>query len=105
MNYFRLATTDEFENKKLKTVSVMGKKIGIIKQDDQRFYAIEVGCKHQGADLTQGKIENNIATCPRHGWKYDLETGACLNHDSPPLRKHKIKIEDEKIHVSMTPID
>lgn len=105
MDYLKLATIAEFENKKIKSLSVMGKKIGIFKRGDRQFYAMEVGCKHQGADMTTGKIENNIATCPRHGWKYDLETGQCLNHDSPRLRKHDLKMIGNEIHVSLQPIE
>ncbi|MEA3232802.1 MAG: hypothetical protein U9Q05_13690 [Thermodesulfobacteriota bacterium] len=40
-----------------------------------------------------------MATCPQHGWQYDLETGECLNHDSPRLRKFELKIEGEDIKV------
>jgi len=103
MNYLKLATTDEFENIKVKSLSVVGKKIGIFKREDGSFYAMEIGCKHQGADITKGSISNNIATCPRHGWQYNLETGECLNRDSPKLRKHELIIEGNDIKVSLIP--
>jgi len=105
MDLIKLAKVEDFNDRKIKSFFVIGKKIGIVKREDGTFYATEVGCKHQGADITRGKIENNIATCPRHGWQYDLETGACLNHDSPPLRKFELKIEDDAIKVSIIPIE
>ena len=103
MDFIKLATIDDFNYSKIKSLSILGKKIGIVKREDGNFYAIEVGCKHQGADITRGKMENNILTCPRHGWKYDLETGECLNHDSPRLRKFELKIEGNDIKVSLIP--
>ncbi len=105
MNYLKLATVDEFENKKYKSLSVLGKKIGIFKRENGSFYAMEIGCKHQGADITKGCISNNIATCPRHGWQYNLETGECVNRDSPNLRKHDLTIEGKDIKVSLSPIE
>ncbi len=101
MDYIELARIEEFQNKRIKSLSVFGKKIGIIKRSDGSFYAIETGCKHQNADITQGTIIANVATCPLHEWKYDLETGECLNHDSPPLKKFPVKIEGNIIKVCL----
>ncbi|MBC8181919.1 Rieske 2Fe-2S domain-containing protein [candidate division KSB1 bacterium] len=105
MQYLKLATIDEFQNKNFKSLSVLGKKIGIFKKEDGSFYAMESGCKHQGADITKSSILNNIVTCPRHGWKYNLETGECVNRDSPKLRKHDLIIEGNDIKVSLSPVE
>jgi len=103
MDFIKIATIDDFNDRRIKSFSILGKKIGIVKREDGRFYATEVGCKHQGTDITQGKIENNIATCPRHEWNYNLESGECLNHDSPRLRQFEVKIEGHDIKISLTP--
>ncbi len=105
MNFIKLATVKDFTDQRIRSFSVLGKKIGIVKRTDDQFYAIETGCKHQGADLTQGKIDGHVATCPRHGWQYDLETGECLNHDSPRLRKHALVLEGNDIKVSLSPLE
>jgi nitrite reductase/ring-hydroxylating ferredoxin subunit len=104
MDYIRLATVKDFDNKNIISFSIAGKKIGLIKRQDGSIYAIEVGCKHQGADLTKGEVSGTIATCYRHQWKYDLESGKCLNHDSPDLRKHDVRIDGEDIYVSFQPL-
>ena len=105
MEFVKVAVIDDFQTKGIKSLSILGKKVAIIKRDDGSFYAIETGCKHQGADLSKGKIELGIATCPRHDWQYDLETGECINHDSPRLRKYAVKIEGNDIKISLIPID
>lgn len=105
MEFIKVAVIDDFKTKNIKSLSVLGKKVGIFKRDDGSFYAIETGCKHQGADLLKGKIESGTATCPRHGWEYDLETGECTNHDSLKLRKYDVKIEGDDIKISLTPMD
>jgi len=105
MDYIRFAKINDFKDKDIKSFSVFGKKIAIIRRKNGNFYAIEASCKHQGADLTVGKIEGKIATCHRHQWKYDLETGECLNHDSPKLRKFGVLLKGEDILVSFYPIE
>lgn len=105
MEFVKVAVVDDFKRKRVKSLSLLGKKVGIIKRNDGSFYAIETGCKHQGADLIKGKIELGVATCPCHDWQYDLETGECLNHDSPKLRKYAVRIEGNDIKISLTPID
>ena len=104
MQFIKLGKVTDFEVIKIKSYSMLGRKVGVIKRPDGSFYAIEVGCKHQGADLTLGTIKDGIATCPRHGWQYDLETGECLNENSSPLRRHELKIEDGCIWVSLHPM-
>ena len=103
MAYIELSKTSDFAGTKIKSFSVMGKKIGVVKEADNQFFAIEIACKHQGADLSQGKLEGDVLTCPRHGWQYNLKTGVCLNHDSPRLKKHDVVIEGHAIKVSLTP--
>ena len=102
LEYIKIANKSDFANISIKSYSLFGKKIGIIKRDDGSFYAIDVACKHQGADLTTGQIVKNIATCPRHKWQYDLVTGECLNHDSPVLKRYPLKLENDSILVSLT---
>ena len=104
MQFIKVGKVTDYEIIKIKSYSMLGRKVGVIKRADGSFYAIEVGCKHQGADLTNGTIKNGIATCPRHGWQYDLESGECLNEVSSNLRWHELKIEDGVISVSLHPI-
>ena len=104
MEYIRIAKIKDFAEKNIKSFTILGKKVGIIKKGDERFFATEVGCKHQNADLTKGKIKGMIVTCHRHNWQYDLESGKCLNNESPDLRKHGLYLDGEDIYVSLLPI-
>jgi nitrite reductase (NADH) small subunit len=67
------------------------------------FFSREMGCKHQGADLSRFAIGNHKVTCERHGWRYDLNTGECENHDSPPLRSHHVALEGDAVFVALFP--
>ena len=64
---------------------------------------MELACRHQGADLSVGQREGPIVTCPRHSWRYNLETGACLTEPGLPLRALAMKSEGGKLYVDPTP--
>ncbi|MEE4166886.1 MAG: Rieske (2Fe-2S) protein [Desulfocapsaceae bacterium] len=104
MEYVKAAEKEEFRNKNHKTLKLLGRLVGIIKRNDGSFFAREINCKHQGADLLADYQGGTIACCPRHGWKYDLESGKCLSNDSPSLKKYGLKTEGEKILVTLLPL-
>ena len=99
-----MANINDFKNQRIKSVTIFGRKVGIIKGSNSEFYAIEVGCKHQGADITRGNISGDVATCPRHGWKYNLLTGECLNQNTSKLKKYGLKIEGNMIMITTRPL-
>lgn len=104
MDYIKVANVNDFKNQRIKSITILGRKVGIIKKLNSEFYAIEVGCKHQGADITRGHISGDVATCPRHGWKYNLETGECLNQNVSKLKKYGLKIEGDVIMITSKPL-
>jgi nitrite reductase/ring-hydroxylating ferredoxin subunit len=105
MDFVKIATTDDFITHHLRSYSLLGRKVAVVKRKDGSYFAVEGACKHQGADLAAGEIRGMVVTCPRHQWQYDLESGQCLNHDSPPLRRYGLEIRGDGIYVTLTPID
>lgn len=66
--------------------------------DNTEFFDVDIAgtpcrvqryCPHAGEDLSKEPIEDGILTCPRHGWRFELPSGRCLqgNHD---LRVEKV---------------
>ena len=101
----KIAKTKDFEGQRFQTYRVIARTIGIFKEPDGSFYAIEMLCKHQNADLSAGTLDGDVATCPRHGWKYNVRTGECLTNPSTPLRRFALKVEDGTISVSISPME
>ena len=48
------------------------------------FHAIDNDCTHQGGPLGEGELAGEVVTCPWHGAKFNVTTGAVL---APPARK------------------
>ena len=42
---------------------------------DGTLHAIANPCPHSKGDLSRGKIQDGIVTCPEHGSRFDLRTG------------------------------
>lgn len=101
--YIKVARVTDFDTVRFKRFTIMARHVAVFKEPDGSFFATEISCKHQNADLTTGRFEGNKVTCPRHGWVYDIRTGECLNQPSAPLRKHGLKIEDGVIYITLFP--
>ncbi|WP_248916902.1 Rieske (2Fe-2S) protein [Pseudomonas moorei] len=46
---------------------------------DGQFYAINDCCPHQGASLSNGRIEGHVIRCRAHGLRFDLANGQSPN--------------------------
>jgi ferredoxin-nitrite reductase len=61
-----------------KLMRVGSEEIAVFKKAG-RLCALQNVCPHEGGQLARGRIENDAVVCPLHGYKFDLQTGACLN--------------------------
>ncbi len=62
-----------------KILDIENRQERIVKEANGTRYVVDRYCPHQGGDLLYGWIEGGrYLTCPRHGWRYDLENeGIC----------------------------
>jgi nitrite reductase/ring-hydroxylating ferredoxin subunit len=66
------------------------------------FYAIEDECPHAGAPLNDGTVHQGIIACLRHGWRFDVRDGRCVNFPaSPPVATFPVTIQGEDIYVTL----
>lgn len=67
-----------------------------------RFYAIDDVCTHDGGPLDQGVLEDNLVECPRHGAKFDVETGrAVVLPAVRPVRTYPVQVEGDDVKVNV----
>ncbi|MEO7793647.1 MAG: Rieske (2Fe-2S) protein [Thermoanaerobaculia bacterium] len=97
MIWIRIGTAADFPPGELHVRHLMGRPVGIRQSANGEISALELACRHQGADLSAGQRKGDIVTCPRHGWRYDLATGVCLTEPGLPLRAVEIRREGERI--------
>jgi len=92
----------------MKKFSISGTDI-LISNLDGVFYAIANTCTHMGGSLADGRLENGIVTCPRHGAQYDAKTGKCVGKLSFMMVKkftgnvmaYPIEMKDGEVYIRM----
>ncbi len=77
MTRFLIDKTNNIPEGKLKNITLGGKEILIINKGGH-YFAISNICSHTGAELHEGTLKDNQLVCPRHGAKWDVETGELL---------------------------
>ena len=105
MNFLKLGPAADFDSPEMRVVTLVGKQVGVWRSEDGEWRAMEMVCRHQNGDLSGGRRDGDIITCPRHGWRYDLSTGECLTESWAGLRRHAIREEDGNLLVSMFPVE
>jgi len=107
MSFIEAAQIDQIPAGSMKSCSIGGKQI-LIANVEGEFYAINNTCTHAGGDLSKGKLEGKIVTCPKHGAMFDVTTGKCITGPKIGLLKlnakdetaFEVKVEEDKILVA-----
>ena len=92
MSFIKVATIDQIPLGTMKAYAVNDKGI-LVTHYDGKYYAMKLKCTHMGGDLSRGKLEGKVVTCPRHGAKFDVTTGECISGPKLGLTRPKIKNE------------
>jgi len=110
-DFIEVSKIDELKNGMMKSVNAAGREILLAKVGD-KYYAADNRCPHMGGKLAQGKLEDTIVTCPRHGSQFDLSNGHVVRwlktaglmatvskalKPPRPLTVYKVKVEDDII--------
>ncbi|HEY1369477.1 MAG TPA: Rieske (2Fe-2S) protein [Gaiellaceae bacterium] len=96
---------------------VDGRRIAVFNVDGA-LYALRDRCPHQGAALSDGRIQaalvspcpgryrldpgRPVVRCPWHGWEFDLETGrSVIDPRDARVRAYAVRVEDGSIVVDV----
>ena len=86
-----------------KLVSVAGQEI-LLARIKGAVYAMEPECPHQGAPLSGALLKDGVhITCQRHGYRFDLKTGACADFPQYALKVYPVSIAGEDVLVDVSP--
>ncbi len=99
--FMKVATTDELEDQQAKLVEVEGQKIALFRAGEA-FYALSDTCTHRGGPLSEGTVEGAEVTCPWHGARFDIKTGAVLG---PPagreVRSYSVRLTGADVEIEV----
>jgi nitrite reductase/ring-hydroxylating ferredoxin subunit len=55
------------------------------------YHALAGQCNHMGGPLSRGNVTESTVTCPWHGWRYDLRTGARTDRPGQAVAAYPIE--------------
>jgi phenylpropionate dioxygenase-like ring-hydroxylating dioxygenase large terminal subunit len=89
LQWYVIGTPGDFIANKPKKVTVWSKNYVVWKNIDGKYNCLDDVCSHKGASLSGGKIHNNCAVCPYHGYEFNsngtLVKVPGLNFQSSPI--------------------
>jgi nitrite reductase (NADH) small subunit len=96
----KVADTSEIAPGEGKIVEAEGKTLAVFNCDGA-FYAIDNTCLHRGGPLGEGDLDGTIVTCPWHGWRYDVTTGANAMNPAVKVASYPVKVEGSSILIEL----
>jgi 3-phenylpropionate/trans-cinnamate dioxygenase ferredoxin subunit len=101
----------------MRSVTVGKVLVAIVRKPDGNVCAVRDRCSHQGAQLSNGRIEplvignepgthelaeTFVLRCPWHGFEFDLDTGRCIaDPERQRVRIYPVTIEGDDVVVDL----
>jgi 3-phenylpropionate/trans-cinnamate dioxygenase ferredoxin subunit len=113
--FVEVGRKDDLLNGAMKEVKTEGHDILLARVGDE-YYAIDNRCPHLGGNLSRGRLEGTVVTCPVHGSQFDvtdgrivrwlkgsgpLQTVSKLFKGPKPVAVYEVRIEGKKILVEI----
>ena len=90
-----------------------GRTLAVVRHDD-RWYALRDRCPHQGADLSHGRVVEQVCArledgrpvfghsvpalqCPWHGWSFRLADGGTTTSPGVRVRNYPVRIVGDRV--------
>lgn len=108
MKYIVVAKTTELSRGEKTKVTLENKEILLVNIKGA-YYAVDNKCPHMGGSLYDGNLEGSNIVCPKHGSKFDVQTGKVtqsgkmlfINVKVRNLHTYPVKIEGTDILVGI----
>ncbi len=108
MKFIVVAKTTEL-SKGAKTKITLENKEILMVNIEGAYYAVDNKCPHMGGSLYDGNLEGSNIVCPKHGSKFDVQTGKAvqsgkmlfINVKVRDLHTYPVKIEGTDILVGI----
>jgi 3-phenylpropionate/trans-cinnamate dioxygenase ferredoxin subunit len=112
--FTEVAKTEDLKSGTMKKVIAEGREI-LLARVGNTYYVTDNRCPHMKGDLSQGKLEGMVVTCPVHGSQFDISNGQVVRwlkgglmsklggalKLSKALRVYNVKIEDSRVLIEV----
>jgi nitrite reductase/ring-hydroxylating ferredoxin subunit len=80
---------------------IEGQLVAVFRAAEERIFAIDGMCAHQGGPLSQGTLDQKCLTCPWHGWQYDITTGHNVLTGKKMLEVYAVEVRYGEVWIEM----
>jgi len=63
----------------------------------EAFQVYDSHCPHQVTNIPHLALEGLTLTCPKHHWKFDIRTGACIEKGTHPMKTFENRVEGGRL--------
>lgn len=93
---------EKIPERKMQKVKIKGRMIFITRLED-RFFACDDECPHQGASLSEGALNHlQEVICPWHGYRFSLNSGEEQTGKScGAIRTYNIKVDNDGFYINL----
>jgi NAD(P)H-dependent nitrite reductase small subunit len=100
-DFIRVASKKEIPKGEGRMFEVGGRQVAVFNTGDNKFFAIDNTCEHQGGPLAEGELDANVVTCPWHGWTYDVTTGQSPDDPDTRVARFEVKVDGDDVLVAV----
>lgn len=101
MEYIEIGTLEELGSEERLLLEIDNHDI-LLLQHEGRFLAVENVCSHDGQGLDDATVDNGEIVCPRHGARFDIQTGEALTLPAVAgIPAYPVKIEDGRVYLGI----
>ncbi len=98
--FLKMATLDELPPGGAKEFEHEGRIYALFNVDGV-ISCIDGFCPHEGGPLAEGEVEGTVVTCPWHGWRFDVRTGATPMGPNYTVDVFEVKIDGDDVLVAL----
>lgn len=103
LDFRRVGSLEDFRPGTAKVVRVGLKQIAVFNRAG-RLFALNNACPHAGSSLAAGEVTDGQVVCSRHGWAFELATGACPEHPVYNAKTYDVDLRGNDVWVGI-PMD
>jgi 3-phenylpropionate/trans-cinnamate dioxygenase ferredoxin component len=102
MSYVPVAQETDISPGEVKIVDADGKSLCLGHCEDGTWGAIDNVCTHDGGVLGEGELEDCQVECPRHGARFELQTGRVTALPAVfPVNAYPVRVVDGEVQVDI----
>lgn len=101
-DFVTVASGDALDDQELASFDVGAERIAVARVAADAYYAFGDTCTHLACSLAEGELEGQTVTCPCHGSRFDITTGAVLRGPAhEPVTSYRVRVADGALQVEV----